>query len=95
MESEVSIFYEPIKKTRVDFVRQDPRSVDATNQKVLKDDCQPFSKLFISCQSREFDLYDLFRHETHPFPAALSDGGNSIDVRNPSLQQFLRVTYTP
>ena len=44
-------------------------------QNVLKDYCQLFSKLFIPCQSRECDLYDLFRHENHPFPAALSDGG--------------------
>ena len=66
--------------------------MDATKQTVLTDECQPFSKLFISCQSRECDLYDFFRHENHPFPAALSDGGNSMHVRNPSLQQFLRVT---
>ena len=48
--------------------------MDATKQ--TEDDCQPFTELFISCQSRECDLYDLFRHESHPFPAALSDGGN-------------------
>ena len=36
LESEVSTFYEPIKKTRVDFFRQEPRCVDATKQKVLK-----------------------------------------------------------
>ena len=74
LESEVSTFYEPIKKARVDFFRQEPHCVNVTKQKVLKDDCQLFSKLFISCQSRECDLYDFFRHENHPFPAALSDG---------------------
>ena len=92
IEIEVSTFYEPINKTRDHFVRQDPSSVDATQKKVLKYDCRLFSKLFISCQSRECDLYDLFCHENHPFPAASCDGGNSIQVRNPSLQQFLRVT---
>ena len=49
--------------------------MDATKQTVLTDDCQPFSKLFVSYKSRECDLYDFFRHENHPFPAALSDGG--------------------
>ena len=75
LESEVSPFYELIKETRVDFFRQEPHCVNVTQQKVLKDDCQLFSKLFISCQSRECDLYDFFRQENHPFPAALSDGG--------------------
>ena len=48
--------------------------MNVTKQNVLKYDCQLFSKLFISCQSRECDLYDFFRHENHPFPAALGDG---------------------
>ena len=52
LESEVSTFNEPIKKTRVDFFRQEPRYVNVTKQKVLKDDCQLFSNRFISCQSR-------------------------------------------
>ena len=75
LESEVSPFYELIKKTRADFFRQEPHCLNVTKQKVLKDDSQLFSKLFISCRSRECDLYDFFRHENHPFPAALSDGG--------------------
>ncbi|KAJ8378460.1 hypothetical protein AAFF_G00239240 [Aldrovandia affinis] len=60
---EESTFYEPIKKNRVDFFRQVPASVDSSKQKVLKEDCQLFSKLFISCQSRECDLKEFFRHE--------------------------------
>ena len=75
LESEVSTFYEPIKKTPVYFSRQEPRCVDATRQKVLKYDGQLFSKMFTSCQSRECDLYDIFPHENHQFPATLSDGG--------------------
>ena len=71
----MSRFYEPIKKPRVDFFRQEPRCVDATKQKVLKYDCQLSSNLFISCQSRECDLYDLFPHENNPLPAELSDAG--------------------
>ena len=37
----------------------------------MKEDCQLFSKLFISSQNRE----EFFRHENQPFPASLSDGG--------------------
>ena len=44
-------------------------------QNVLKTDCHLFSKLFISCQSRECDLKEFFRHENQSHPAALSGGG--------------------
>ncbi|KAL7370274.1 hypothetical protein ABVT39_024501 [Epinephelus coioides] len=57
---EESTFYEPIKKNRLDFFQQVPASADSSKQKVLKEDCQLFSKLFISCQSRECDLSDLW-----------------------------------
>ena len=53
LESEVSPFYEPITKTRVHFFRQEQICVNVTKQKVLKDDCQLFSKLLISCQTKE------------------------------------------
>ena len=89
MESEESTFYEPIKKTRVDFFRQEPRFVDATKQKVLKDYCQLFSKLLILCQSRECDLHDFFRHVNHPFPAALSDGGELHTCQKSQLAAVL------
>ena len=36
LESEVSAFCEPIKKTRVDFFRQEPHCVNVTKQNVLK-----------------------------------------------------------
>ena len=63
--------------------------MDATKQKVLKYDCQVFSKLFISCQSRECDLYAFFRHENHPFPAALSDGGKLHTCKKSQLAAVL------
>lgn len=72
---EESTFYEPIKKNRVGFFRQVPASVDSSKQKVLKADCQLFSKLFISYQSRECDLKKFFRHENQSHPASHSDGG--------------------
>ena len=94
LESEVSTFYEPIKKPRVDVFRQEPRCVDATKQKVLKDDCQLSYKLFISCQSRECDLYDFFPHENHPFPAKLSDVGKLHTCQKSQLTAFLESHVT-
>ncbi|KAJ8351997.1 hypothetical protein SKAU_G00234730 [Synaphobranchus kaupii] len=67
-------FYEPIKRNKMDFFRQELDFGDP-KQKVLKEDCQLFSTLFISCQSRECDLQEFFRHENQSFPAALSDSG--------------------
>ena len=73
LETEGSIVYEPIKKNKLDFFEQkhEPAPGDL-RQKVLKDGCRLFSKLFISCQSRECGLLDFFRHENQSFPAALS-----------------------
>ena len=42
---------------------------------LLKNGCRFFSRLFISCQSRDCDLLEFFHHENQSFPAALSDGG--------------------
>ena len=93
LESEVSTFHEPIKKTpRVDFFRQEPRY--NLKQNVLKDYCQLFSKLFIPCQSRECDLCDFFPHETHPFPAALSDGGKLHTCQKSQLAAVLESHVT-
>ena len=63
-------------------------------QNVLKDYCQLFSKLFIPCQSKECDLYDFFRHKTHPFPAALSDGGKLHACQKSQLAAVLESHVT-
>jgi len=41
----------------------------------LKEDCHPFSQLFISCQSKQCDLHEFFQHENQSTPASLSDSG--------------------
>ena len=56
-QEDTSSFYAPIKKTKMDFFQQDKLRTIA-KEKVLKEDCQVFSKLFISCQNRECDLHD-------------------------------------
>ena len=83
-----STFYEPIKKNRVDFFRQVPASFDSSKQKVLMEDCELFSELFISCETRDCVLKEFFRHENQSY-AALSDGGN------PTSLPFLRAKLQP
>ena len=58
---EDSTLYDPIKKNQVDFFRQIPASILSSKQKVLKQDRELFSRLFVSCQSRKCDL-TLLRH---------------------------------
>ena len=41
----------------------------------LKSDCRLFSRLYISCQTRHGDLYELFSHENHAVQPAVSTGG--------------------
>jgi hypothetical protein len=41
----------------------------------MKSDVELFSRLYISCQTRDGNLEDFFRHENQAWPPALSDGG--------------------
>ena len=88
-------FYEPIKKNKMDFFQQHQLSGDPTKHKVLKEDCHLFSKLFISCQSRECDLQQFFRHENQPFPAALSDSGKLHTCQKSQLATILETKVLP
>jgi len=79
-QEDTSSFYAPIKKTKMDFFQQH-KLHSIVKEKVLKEDGQVFSKLFISCQNRECDLLEFFHHENQSFPASLSDGG-CMSARN-------------
>ena len=72
---DTSSFYAPFKKTKLKFFEQE-KSCPITKEMVVKEDCQLFAKLFISCQNRKCDLKEFFRHENQAFPASLSNGGN-------------------
>lgn len=88
-------FYEPIKKNKTNFFRQQPEtSSKDLKQKNVKDDCTLFSKLFISCQSRECDLQDFFQHENQSYPASLSDGGNLYSCQKSQLAMILQNQVT-
>ncbi|KAK4304447.1 hypothetical protein Pmani_023602 [Petrolisthes manimaculis] len=90
-----SKFYDPIKKQKLGFFSQKPDETSTDmKQKIMKDDCALFSKLFISCQARECDLNDFFKHENQPFPAALSDGGRLHACQKAQLANILEDTAT-
>ena len=41
----------------------------------MKSDVELFSRLYISCQTRDGNLEDFYQHEKPAWPPALSDGG--------------------
>jgi len=75
-KEEQTLFYQPIKKNKIAFFKQEEISSTANSkEKTLKEDCHLFSQLFISCQSRQCDLHEFFQHENQSAPASLSDSG--------------------
>ena len=55
--------------------RQKEPSKDKQQISSLKSDCALFSRLFISCQTREGDLDDFFSHENQGCPPSISQNG--------------------
>jgi len=51
------------------------RSVHKLKLREAKTGYDLFSQMFVACQSRERDLDVFFRHENHPNPLSISQGG--------------------
>jgi len=71
---DTSSFYHPIKKNIVAFFTHD-KVASSSKEKVMKEECQLFCRLFISCQVRRINLEDFFKHVNQAAPASLSDNG--------------------
>ena len=84
-----SLFYKPLKKNKLNFFKQQCVATD-TKHKALKEDCNLFSQLFISCQSRQCDLREFFKYENQPFPAALNDNGKLHSCQKSDLVNLLQ-----
>ena len=56
----------------MDFFSSEPEP-SKSKEKLIKEDCQLFSRLFISCQIRECDLIEFFQYENQSTPPSLSD----------------------
>ena len=83
-----SSFYHPMKKNPVSFFTQE-QSKGISKETVLKDDCQLFSRLFISCQNRHCDLQEFFKHENQSYPASLSDSGKLHTCQKSQLVEII------
>ena len=85
----------PIKRNKLPlFSRPTTKTVSKKQAQVsaLKDDCSLFSRLYISCQTREGDLEEFFRHENQPWPPLLSQHGQLRQGNKAELVQCLQGT---
>ena len=71
-------------RRRVNFFSQESTTTRPSKQKVVKEDRQLFTKLFISCQSRACDLQEFFQHENQPL-----DGGKLYTCQKSQLASIL------
>ena len=69
--------YDPIKKNKLHlFSTPAPKQSKASQQvSSLKSNCALFARLYISCQSRDGDLDEFFKHENQGCPPSLSNLG--------------------
>ena len=77
--------------------RSSQRSSKATQQiSSMKRDCSLFSRMHISCQTRNGDLDEFFRHENQGFPPSLSDQGNlRLPKKKSELTECLQALTVP
>ena len=86
-------FYQPIKKNKASFFKHE-QAASSSKEKVLKDDCHLFSRLFISCQNRQCDLQEFFKYENQSAPASLSDNGRLRMCQKSQLTEILQALVT-
>ena len=85
-------FYDPMKKNNFPlFSRKTKPNPGSSKWKLenVKNDCNLFSRLFISCQSRQCDMEEFFSHENQSTPPSLSqDGGLYSGVKSQLMDIF-------
>ena len=61
----------------------------------LKDDCALFSRLYIACQSREWNLQEFFKHENHPWPPPLAQASRLREGQRSDLVKCMEKASAP
>ncbi|CAG2228323.1 unnamed protein product [Mytilus edulis] len=94
---------DPIKQNKLHlFSRQELRSESKEKRQIssLKQNCSLFSQLYVSCQVRDSDLDEFFRHENQAYPPSLSQFGqlrlgSKSDLLVPLEKMCVIVTEIP
>lgn len=72
-------FWDAVKSNNFRIFKEKPParvSKAAQKNKMIKNDCQLFSRLYIGSTNRFADLNEFFAHENQPFPISISDNGH-------------------
>lgn len=89
---------DPIKRNKLPLIsRQFTKQMTQSKTQVasLRNDCNLFSRLYISCQTRDGNLEDFFRYENQPFPPSISHLGKLRPCAKSNLLQCLEDYITP
>lgn len=79
LEMQSSNFCDAVKSNNFRIFKEKPPakvSKAAQKYKLIKNDCQLFSRLYIACTNRSTNLNEFFEHENQPFPISISDNGH-------------------
>ena len=107
MDFQKPSFNEPLANNKLALFSRKAKSEPSSAKRKInsfKDDCHLFSRLFISCQSRQCDLQDFFRHENKknaptlpsPPPSLSQNGMLNSEVKSQLLdilEQGTNITY--
>ena len=91
--------YDPIKRNNLGVFNDPPSKVASRTKQQLssaRNDCLLFSRLYISCQTREGNLDEFFQHENQSCPPSLSqDGKLRLPQKKSELAECLQSSTTP
>ena len=86
----VAKLYEVIEEMGSPFGEYSSDLLILHSKDIADPDCHLFSRLFISCQTRECDLREFFQYENQSTPASLSDSGKLYSCQKSQLVDILK-----
>ena len=89
---------DPITRNKLSFFTTFPKKTSKATQQLssMKRDCSLFSRMYISCQTRDGDLDEFFRHENQGCPPSISDQGNlRLPKKKSELTECLQALTVP
>ena len=88
--------FSPLKRNKVPLFSR-PQAVTPSREKQeiasLKKTCELFSRLYVSCQARDGNIEEFFRHENQSYPPSLSRFGELRSGTKADLLECLKDTY--
>ena len=88
--------YDPIQRNRLSLFNSPPLELSSSKASSVKSDCSLFARLYISCQTRDGDLDEFFRHENQGYPPSLLYFGKlHLPKKKSELTDCLQASSTP